>query len=421
MKKRNFLVIILLLAVLALPAGAEEFTLDEKAVFPGMNGKSWYQGYSPAIDYASVTVCLPIRAEKAVGRITVTAEPVNPDVFLLSRAIPEVCVEPSQGLYPVRLTVPLESKWVDGDYPLVIRFSGEDAQGTPLAGALPYTLRLRGGRPSSEVLTPELKLTDFCLNVGQAGNLTLELHNPTATLSMTGVTLSVQEPTGEILMAGAHSVSLPEILPGETAKVEVPLTLRANAAVTPHILELSLGYEVLGQPCSWAESFTLPVSQEIRMEHGAIQAAATVLCGDVTSVSLPVMNLGRGELHNVLVSLDFGSGAAPQSILVGTLKPGESREARLTFTPGEPGLLEGSLILACEDAYGNPEEQVFPVSLTVQPQPPKQGEEAKAQTQPARPWLAPTLGAVCGLLTLALIVQGVVLTGKLHRLEEDRL
>lgn len=421
MKKTSLLLFFLLLAVLALPAGAEEFTLDEKASFAGMNGKSYYQGYSPSIDYASISLCLPIRAERAVGRITVTAEPVNPDVYLLSRDIQGVSVDASQGLYPVRLTIPLEAKWVDGDYPLVIRFSGEDAEGKPLTGTLPYTLRLRGGRPSPETLTPELKLTDFCLNLGQAGNLTLAIHNPTTTLSMTDITLSVLESTGEILMSGSHSMSLPEILPGETATVEVPLTLRSDAAVTPHILELSLDYQALGQPQRYSEAFTLPVSQEIRLEHGAIQVASSVLAGDLTSLSLPLMNMGRGELHNVLVSLDFGNDLPSQSVLAGSLKPGESKESRLTFTATEPGLLEGTLILTCEDAYGNSEQQTFPLSLTVQPQPPKKEEEPQAESKPIQPWLIPTLGAACGLLALALILQGLLLTAKIHRLEEERL
>ena len=112
-----------------------------------------------------------------------------------------------------------------------------------------------------------------------------------------------------------------------------------------------------------------------------------------------------------------------QSVLVGTIEPGATGQAKMTFTPARDALgdYSGTLTISCEDEYGNAEQMELPVSITVQevkPAAPAQAEEEK----PAAPgWILPLTVALCFILLAGLILQGALLRSKLHKLEEERL
>jgi len=107
---------------------------------------------------------------------------------------------------------------------------------------------------------------------------------------------------------------------------------------------------------------------------------------------------------------------------VGTLAAGETKQAKLTFTPGlsSVGTHTGTVTLSCEDAYGNAFAQTLAVTLTVEepiPEAQLQPEEEKEKPDT----LTAVMIVLCVLLAAGLAVQGAILTGKLHKLEEERL
>lgn len=423
--KRTILIFIcaVLLGLLALPAAADTvIALDEKASFDGMGGKSWYQGYSPKITGNTMTLCLPIRGDALSGDLTAALTLNDPDVYLL-RGTPEpVTVSQANGIYPVKLTLDLQSARVNGDYPATVRLTGQDAQGNPVEGEMPIVLRIRDGRKSQESLTPAVTVESASLDAGAEGSVILSLHNPARALSMAGLTLTVTDSTGEVLMCGSHRLTLPELLPGQTQQLTVPMMVKGDAAISLHTLEVKLSYQVLEESKDYTESFTLPVTQAIRLEQGGAALAPTAIAGETAALSVPLMNMGKGELRNVMITLEMDGVIARQSVLVGTLAPGETKDGRLTFTPPEDaiGAHTGTVTITCEDGYGNQSEQTLPVTLTVE-----EGVQTDLLTQaPADPppaWVIPALAVLSGLLLAGLIAQGCLLRGKLHRLEEERL
>ena len=139
--------------------------------------------------------------------------------------------------------------------------------------------------------------------------------------------------------------------------------------------------------------------------------------GDLT---LPLMNLGKGELCNLLVKLET-TAANSQSVLIGSLAPGETKQAQLTFTafPDSIGTHSGTVTISCEDAYGNTCEERMAVTLTVDEPLPEVGEAAApvAKSNPGKIILI----ILCLLMAAGLIAQHMILTGKIHKLEEERL
>ena len=255
--------------------------------------------------------------------------------------------------------------------------------------------------------------------MGTNGSHNLTITNPTSTLSLMDGVLTITDSAGEVVMTGSDRFLIPEILPGEAVTVSVPMTVLGNAAIRVHTLNLKLSYEVCGTEKTWEEAFTVPVTQAIRLEHGEVQLPPAI-AGELGNLTLPLMNMGKGELSNVLVKLE-ASAANSQSVLVGSIAPGESKQAQLTFTAfaDHVGTHSGTVTVLCEDAYGNTYEERMEVTLTVEEPLPELTEELPEEEKIAP--VAVFLAILTVLLIAGLIAQHLLLTAKIHKLEEDRL
>ena len=407
---RKTICFILTLLLLAAQVCAAE--VDQTATISGM-GKSWYQGYEPSVKNNTMTIYLPIQTELE-GPITASIALTDPNVYLLASQPKAVTVTKKDGIYPVKLTLSLQKDRRNGDYPAIITLKSGDKTET-----LPYTIRIRDGRGSHEDLSPVISDVSGNLDVGINGSLELTITNPTSTLSMMGGILTITDPTGEVLMTGSDRFPLPEILPGKAVTVSVPMTVLGNAAIRVHTLNLKLSYQVCGIEKTWEESFTVPVTQAIRLEHGDAQLPPAI-AGELGNLTLPLMNLVKGELSNILVKLETPA-ANVQSVLVGSIAPGETKQAQLTITPyaDSVGIHSGTVTISCEDAYGNTFEEFLEVSLTVD-EPLREMTEEVPEKEEANPFTI-FLTILCALLIAGLITQHLILTGKIHKLEEDRL
>ena len=420
-------ILLLMLAALFLTpfwALAEgDFTLDETAVLSGMPC-SWAQGYEPEISRGVMTIHFPLTSEKNTGRATVTLrvkdESVSPFKGSMSGQF-----QSSEGLYRVALRLEMRSDRISGDYPAELLVTGQDAEGRALSAAFPLVIRVRDGRVPEEAPHPQMDRVSADFKVGEAGRLTAKVTNPSRYAAMTGLMLTVDDVTGDILPAGTDKIFLPDLLPGESADITVPLTVLPTASVSLHQLQMNLVWTSLGQPNAWTESFTLPVSQEIRLEQGGMSLPSSVLQGNQVTLTLPLMNMGRAELRNVMATLTLPGITDGQSVLVGTIPSGESKDAKIVFTPGKTvlGEVSGELRVTCEDPWANTTGFTLPVSLTVEEAAPAPAQVTLTQEIEKRlpDWMLPAMCGVCGALVLALILQGTLLGRKIRRLEEDKL
>lgn len=421
-KIASFLTVTVLMLALCCQANAANFELDDKAVVYSMDGRSWYQGYTPKVQYGSFSICLPLRSERAVGNIQASIALDDPDLLLFRSQPGTVTVTPRDGIYPVALNIPLSPNRQNGDYAAKITVSGQDGSGEPVTEVFPYVIRVRDGSPSLESVTPKITVLGS-LQVGKDCSLHLSVTNPTATLSMTKCVLSLKDESGEVLMSGSDRMELPEILPGETTQIDVPMSVKGNAKVEIHSFSLKLTYSVLEAEQAWEETLSYPVTQEIRLEQGSVSLPPSALQGDLTNLSIPLMNLGKGDICNAMVTLEFPGLIQRQSVLVGTIEPGGTGQAKLTFTPDKEalGAYAGTVTISCEDRYGNSKEWQLPVDITIEPaKEPAEAEETEPVITPPS-WLLPAACILCVLLIAGIIIQGALLRGKIHRLEEERL
>lgn len=421
MKKLTcFLLSMLLVIAMAIPAFAAECEIDQHYTMDGM-GCSWYQGYEATIKNHTMTLCVPLRAEKCAGEIKVSIALDDPNVFLLTSKPKEVTVSAKGDIYPVKLTLPLERYRRNGDFPATITVKGADEAGKEIVETIPYVISIRDGYGSHETMEPMISDVTPDLNVGSDGSLTLTITNPTTTQSIMHGELTVTDSSGEILMSGSNRVQVNEIHPGKSETVTIPMIVKGNASISQHTLEVKFSYKVLGQDAEWKETFTVLVTQAIRLEQGGVQLP-TAIAGELGNMTLPLMNMGKGELQNVLVKLEMDGVLDAQSVLVGTMAAGETKQAKLTFTPNldSVGTHSGTVSITCEDAYGNSFSQTLDVNLTVDepiPEAELQQEEEKEKMSAG----TIVLIVLCVLLAAGLVVQGTILTQKIHKLEEERL
>ena len=423
---KKFILLLSLIALFLIPIGAlaeGDFTLDENALLGGMS-RTWAQGYEPVISGGAMTLHVPLTSEKSMGKITVTLrmkdETVSPFKGSMSAQY-----QRSDGLYRVALRLEPRGDRVNGDYAADLLVTGQDEKGHVLQSAFPLVIRIRDGRMPEENAHPQLTDLSATLVVGEQGTLTATLRNPSRYAGMTGLTLTAYDPRGDILPASTDKLPLPDLLPGETAKIEVPLTVTPDASVSLHQLQLTLTWSSLGQSDLWAESFTLPITQTLRLEQGGVTMPSSALQGNQVTISLPLMNMGRGELRNVLATLVLPGITDGQSVLVGSIFSGESKDAKIIFTPGKDvlGEVSGEVHVTYEDAWGNADSFSLPIALTVDEPAPAPATITLTQEieKRAPEWLLPALGGLSGLLILAMILQGMMLGKKIRKLEEDKL
>ena len=421
MKRLIFVFLILLLVLsISVTAFAAEYEIDQHAIIGNMS-RSWYQGYRPGILNDTMTLCLPIRAAKCVGNINVSIALDDPNVFLLTGEPYAVTVYPVNGVYPVKLYLPLEEYRRNGDFPATITIKGTDEVGKEMVETIPYVIRIRDGYISHETMEPVITEVIGKLDVGSDGALILTIKNPTTTQSLMDGEITVTDTTGEILMAGSNRVKVAEILPGKSETVTIPMTVKGNASISQHTLEVEFRYKVLGENAQWKESFTVPVTQAIRLEQGGVQLPAAI-AGELGNLNLPLMNMGKGEVQNVLVKLEMEDVLDAQSVLIGTMAAGETKQAKLTFIPklDSAGTHSGTVTVTCEDAYGNAFSQTLDVMLKVEKPIPEAELVAEEEKEALRTGTV-VLISLCVILAGGFVVQGAVLTKKIHKLEEERL
>lgn len=429
MKIKSILAVLLTAVFLMpfFPALAEEaaaFAIDERAVLQGMK-RSYLQGYEPSVSKSrnTMTLYVPIASEAAEGSIQ--AEIILPDNVPSPFPPQEMRVnaKPEDGLWLVYFKLDLHEDRVNGDYPAILRVTGADKDGGSLSADIPYVFHIRDGAPSTEAMRLSLTEMQSELNVGEEGAISVLLTNPCSTVAYEQITLRVSDATGDVLPQEADTLYLPDLAPGAQYPLRLPVTVLANASVEPHSLKFEFSWTALNQPITQVENYTLPIAQEIRLEQGGISMPSTVVAGDSFTIGLPLMNMGRADVINVLVSASLPGITDKQSVLVGTIKPGDTKQAQITITTSKDavGDYSGTLSVEGTDNDGNPVAFSLPVSLSLEKPAPTPSVEALDKEEAETPLITLLLGGGCGLLLIIVILQGALLRRKIHHLEEDKL
>ena len=428
MKKLLSILLLIVLVLAAAPcalaeAEEEEFTISDRTVYKDMS-RSWFQGYEPYIYDNILYLVVPIRSRSAADDVNVEIIMENEAISLLKpQDMTAKMTWIETGLWAARFSLKCHWDRVNGDYPCTIRVTGVDEEENELTTDIPYILRVRDGLANPEPVRIEIADAGTELNVGEDGCVTVTLTNPCQSIELQNLVLTLSDPGGEILPKGADSITLPDLLPGESAEVSFPVTVLGSAKVVPHSLKFDFSGTALGQAVTLSENYTFPVAQEIHLEQGGLRMAESVIAGDSVTATLPLMNMGKADVLNAMVTLSLPGVTERQSVLVGTIAPGETKQAQLTVTTPKDAVGDhsGTLTVEGEDNDGNSVSFELPVNLTVEEAvitDTTGGQESAEQKKSTSVYI---LSGVCALLAVLLILQSVLLRRRIHRMEEERL
>ena len=432
--KTKRLFAVLLTAVLLVPvfAGRGEGTLalslDENRILRGMD-RSWYQGYEASTDRNKWSLILPIKTEGEIESVTAELQVKNPKVtpFKSQNMTVEAREEDDgTGIWEVHFTLSMLSDLKNADYPCVIRVTAKSMAGQEQSLEIPYTVRVRGNEKALE--KPRISVSDVQaeLFVGEEGEVKLTLTNPCDATDIEDLELKISDEAGHILPRDAQTLYVGSLPIGESITVTYPVTVVQKATVVPHMLKMAMTWNAADAEASYECSNTVAVHQTIRMEQGGIRMAPAVYAGDSVTLTLPLMNMGKADIVNVMATVSMPGITDRQSSLVGTIQPGETRQAQLILTTSKDvtGDYTGTVTVDCTDEDGNPASLELPVSLKVDPPLKKNTEENADEKSEKKEKISPltiALGGGCGLLLILLVLQGAILRRKLRKLEEDKL
>ncbi|MBO4368201.1 MAG: hypothetical protein J5859_05775, partial [Clostridia bacterium] len=408
MKKRyTGAVLLVVLFFLPLLSGTAEegdaIYLDEHAVLADV-GRSWLQGYSPAITGNRMKLVLPLRSRGSAGDISaelIIDEAVSP---FKTQGMAATVQREAEGLWAARFNLSLFPDRVNGDYPCLVHVSGKGPSGEPLAADIPLLIHIQDGQPNREPLQIAVSDTGSDLRIGQEGLLKVDISNPSASVGFESLTLKISDPAGDILPAETDTLVLGYLMPGDSLAVSFPVTVLQSAKAAPHSLRFSFSGFSLGLAAETEVNLTVHIRQEIRLEHGGLKMPASVIAGDSVTLSLPLMNMGKADVVNTLATVALEGITESQSVLVGAISPGETKQAQLVLSVPKDALGEksGTLTVSCEDEDGNPFTFDLPLSLIVE-KPVQTDIPSSSETPlPELPLSTVILSAVCAALVLSL-------------------
>lgn len=403
-----------------LVAQAAAFSLDEQRMQSHASGQGW-------------RLVLPIEAPEARGAITASLSFHDPELIPFEEVIYTKTLRSGerQG-YEAVFSMKLKPTAYQGLYPATLEVTGKDAQGQPVTGSLALSVPFTGGEvePLQEPLRVlSLSVGKQALTPGGTGALQVTLGNASHRTPLEQLALTIMDPAGAILPRASHTLLVPTLAPGEKRTLSYPVQLQPDSLPRLHVAMVAVAYTRFPKtPGAISRGFTLPVTQDLRLHHGRPELPLQVTQGDLVSFNLPLMNMGKGSIHNTLLTFSIPGISQGDSVLAGNILPGATAQGKATFQVSDQrlGLVKGQVVITYEDAQGREEQFTLPLQTEILARKPAEnaiGASEPSAEQPSEPSLLARwwpVGAVLLLLVL-LAVQGLYYRGRLRRLEEAKL
>ncbi|AYH40975.1 hypothetical protein A5N82_04070 [Christensenella minuta] len=467
---RKGLVILLAVIMTVLPAGtalaAEDtpaagtqdagtvLAIDNENLYPGMD-QPYSSGYMPAVAGGSASIVLPlVPAQELQGgsiNITVDLGDASSSPFVFQNydktvGLKEHMVNNGAGRAKaclVELNLPLAEGRLSGRYPVTVSVQGQVQGGAQFTQAFTLYVTVTdgidpnapaaqdpgdadapaggtgggGGAGGGEAKPkPKVMLGGYSVNpspvlAGQEFGLSVTLQNTSDSQPIKNMKVTVSGETADIIPMGeTNSFYFKKVAKQESAAIDTRLMVQQTAEPKPQKILLHVEYEGDGgTEVTSDESIVIQVKQPVRIEYDEPEIPQEVNAGDTMSVSMNVMNMGKGTVYNVRAEVE-APGLVPEgSLFLGNLESGAAKKGDLyvfvstldsSGADAKYGYTNGKMTLSYEDEFGEVSTQEFDFSTNINPPvinaPQEEEEEEKPETQ-SQWWISVLiLGAVIG-------------------------
>ena len=401
-----------------MPDTSVVLVIDNAHIYDGMD-IPYSSGYVPTASNGIAKVVLPLIATESIkdNMIIATVDLGEPSASPFQfgnyeKSIPLQANYVDGGTnivesYLVSVDIPLAANRELGNFPIVFKIIGALHDGTPFAQDFTVFVTISDGidpnaTPSpepqmesgstggEEAPVPEVKtmLTNYSINpspvlAGDSLIIKATITNTNENQSMNNIKISVAGESTDLLFTGDDTGSyyFESLAPQESLELEMNMAVAQNSEAVPQKLNLDINYEgKKATPYKSAENITIPIAQPIRLEYDSPTIPDEVNAGDTISVSINVMNLGLGTVHNARMTLDAQGLIPEKTTFIGNIESGTAKKGDMYVFVGTKdttdsnnssddkyGLTDGSITLLYEDEYGKEYSEVFDINTTINP------------------------------------------------------
>ena len=438
--------------------------IDNSNLYPGMD-KPYSSGYMPSISNGAASIILPlISSQELQGNsinMTVNLGDAVSSPFVFQNydqtiKLAEHSVNNGKdkvSAYLVDLSLPLTQGRTNGRYPITINVQGQVKGGAQFTQAFtlyvtvtdgvdpnapqdtggtqdtPVTDDPAGGdaggtgggggeeepAPQPKAMIASYSVTPSPVLAGQEFDLSVTMQNTNDSQPMRNVKVTITGETADVIPMGeTNSFYYKKIGTKDTVTINTKLMVQQTAEPKPQKIMLHIEYEGdKATAFTSDESIVIQVKQPMRIEYDEPEIPKEVNAGDTMSISMNVMNMGKGTVYNVRAELE-APGLVPEgSAFLGNLESGASKKSDLyvfvgTLDTGESGNSDakygpttGKIALSYEDEFGEVSTQEIEFNTNINPpiiNAPQEEEEEKPETQ-SQWWISVIiLGAVIGAI-----------------------
>jgi len=255
---------------------------------------------------------------------------------------------------------------------ITMEYEGQNADQVTTTSNI--SLLVRGGAQPAEDPTPKLIVEEYTtgseyLIPGESKTLTVVLRNTSSTQTIKNIKLSFFEESVQVLPGETGTRFVESIENGKSYEWQFDVFAIRTAESKPYAATITMEYEdSSGAPIVMTDTIYLYVHQPVRLEHENISFPPRVTQSDTVPFTVTLMNLGKGNIINALLTYEIPGLSNGSSVLIGTISPGESKTGTANFRVDKDvsGEVSGTLVISYEDEYGEIYSKEIAISTVIQ-------------------------------------------------------
>lgn len=224
--------------------------------------------------------------------------------------------------------------------------------------------------------TPNIILTNYTygdkVSAGQVFRLNMEFMNTSQVSPIENVVISLETGEGLSINSSSNTFYVPKMRPGErkTQQVDVQALFQTkDSKVQSPKITISCKYEYIDKTerkqSAASETIAVPVYQPDRFQVSPPSFVEEIRQDEETTISLPYVNKGRGQVYNVEASLEGDIQVIDRHLNLGNFDAGKSGTIDFIATPKQAGTFEGKVKVTYEDESMEVRTVEIPVTFEV--------------------------------------------------------
>ena len=224
--------------------------------------------------------------------------------------------------------------------------------------------------------TPNIILTNYTygdkVSAGQVFRLNMEFMNTSQVSPIENVVISLETGEGLSINSSSNTFYVPKMGPGEKKAQQVDvqaLFQTKDSKVQSPKITISCKYEYIDKTerkqSTAAETIAVPVYQPDWFQVSPPSFVEEIRQNEETTISLPYVNKGRGQVYNVEASLEGDIQVIDRSLNLGNFDAGKSGTIDFIATPKKAGTFEGRVKVTYEDESMEIRTMEIPVTFEV--------------------------------------------------------